>query len=146
MKLNIFYFALLSYCLMGCTLNQNTSKPMDYSSELDSTIVNFLRIIDSIESTEFDLGRPGIVRVPEMDSLANVGKKAIPSILSYLDENQPKQVAYLVHTLSMIDENDESKDAIKSIREKIVNRPNKTEWEYAAIGECNLVLAKQSED
>ncbi len=144
MKFATYFFVLLIYCLIGCAFNQNTSNTMNHSSELTSIISNFIHKIDSIESSDFDLGRPGIVRVPEMEAVTNLGEIAIPALLSYLNEDKPKQVAYLVYTIALIDKKGESKKVIISMREKLSKHQKKTEWDYAAIGECNLFLASLS--
>ncbi|MFQ6024755.1 MAG: hypothetical protein ACE5NW_18735 [Acidiferrobacterales bacterium] len=105
-------------------------------------IDSFLASIGSIEPTMFDLGTPQLDLTEEMKEIIGIGSKIVPYLLKRMQSASPKEVAYLVFMLRHLDDL-RTMEPLRKLKKHYETIERKTEWDFAVIGQCNMVIDRR---
>lgn len=109
------------------------------SSSLESQIEALLTQIEAESPVIYDLGTPQIVETQTVRDLLALGQPIVPYLLDQLQTASPKVTAYLVFVLGRLGDSS-TLAPLQTVRTRYKNIPNKTDWEYAVIGQCNIAI------
>ena len=109
---------------------------MDDSSDHRAALVDAL---EDLESPASELGTPVLAQSRDLDELVALGPTAVPQLLSRLEDQPAKIVAYLVSGLNRIGDR-RALGALRDLRSRYEALEPKDKWELAVIGQCNLAI------
>jgi len=100
-----------------------------------------LRKLEAQEVRIYELGTPQIEENGELRALAAMGRAVIPDLLELAETESPKVVAYIIAVLRRVG-GPEALEAVRKLRPKYAAKPDKNEWDYAVLGQCNVALGE----
>jgi len=102
-------------------------------------INQLLRSLEVNDPIIYELGTPQLAETDEVSELVSFGHQIVPYLLELTETETPRVVAYIVLTLGKLGDV-RAIDRLRSLRAEYQMIEPKTEWHYAAIGQCNVVI------
>jgi HEAT repeat protein len=103
-------------------------------------IADLVARLQAVEPVVWDLGTPDIGEPPELSDLVGLGPAAVPALLSLVEREPPRVVAYLVKALGQIGD-PSAAEPLARLVERYDAMDGKGPWEHAVIGQGRLAIA-----
>ncbi|MEX2512665.1 MAG: hypothetical protein WD398_07160 [Cyclobacteriaceae bacterium] len=127
-------------CQGGKRINQSVKGMI--SSVTKAQIQSCLDSLEILEPKDYELGTPQLEESSEyIEKIISYGPSAISYLMDLSSNATPKKTAYIVFILGKLDGRGLTEQIIK-IRTEFENKTSKSDWDYAVIGQCNIILKK----
>jgi hypothetical protein len=114
-------------------------------SRLADRVDKLLGELEGVEPPFESLGTPVLGESDALDKLVSMGAEIVPLLVERTRENVGgKKLAYIALVLSRIGER-QAAEPLRALRARLQAWPAKDQWDYAAIGQCDIALARLSE-
>jgi len=113
--------------------------PDPADDEVDRAVATFVKGAEGLPVGVVELGTPDIRLTSEGERLLAMGERVLPAALRLLEADDPRVVASTVLVLRSLG-NPSHRPLLQALRERFSQKPSKSPWDFAVIGQCNLAI------
>jgi hypothetical protein len=113
-------------------------------NDIKTLIDTYFKKVDSTKSFIYDLGTPVLEQIEGKEKILQHGTKILPILVSNLNSNTSKNIAYTLDLLKQLKLNPEIEKTIFSLKTDLEKMENKKDWDYVVIGQCNSILESKN--